>query len=75
MIVVCPNCKIPIVVQKLNCGIFRHGIYIKTGKQRNPHLDQKSCERLLKKNIIYGCGKPFRIVDKNTWKAIECEYI
>ena len=25
-IVECPHCNEPIIIEKLNCGIFRHGI-------------------------------------------------
>ena len=25
-IVVCPHCKESILIEKLNCGIFRHGV-------------------------------------------------
>jgi len=75
-IIICPHCKDPVIIQKINCGIFRHGSYIKTGKQLNPHLFQSTCEYLFKNNMIYGCGKPFKIVQKNDILiAIECEYI
>ena len=38
----------------------------------NPHLGQADCEELIKNDMIYGCGKPFRIVND---EAIVCEYI
>ena len=49
MIIICPHCNENIIIEKINCGIFRHGVYIKTGKQINPHLAQIECEKLIKK--------------------------
>ena len=75
-IVICPNCKDPIIIQKINCGIFRHGVFKKTGKQLNPHLFQSTCEYLFNSKMIYGCGKPFKIIKKDdVLNAIECGYI
>lgn len=75
-IVICPHCNDPIIIQNINCGIFRHGTYRKTGKQLNPHLFQSTCEHLFKENMIYGCGKPFKIIQQNdTLVALECGYI
>ncbi len=72
LVVTCPHCKEPVIIQKINCGIFRHGSIKKTGKQIKPHLDKTACEELIKNDMIYGCGKPFRIVNG---EAIVCEYI
>jgi hypothetical protein len=65
LIVKCPHCEEFVLIEKLNCCIFRHGIIIKTGKQMNPHESKENCEVLKKKNLIYGCGKPFKIIKKN----------
>jgi hypothetical protein len=64
IIVTCPHCDEKIIIDKLNCLIFCHGVMKKTGKQINPHSDEKSCIKLLKKRLIYGCGKKFKI-EKN----------
>ena len=64
LIVKCPHCEEFVLIEKLNCCIFRHGIIIKTGKQMNPHESKEICEELKRKNLIYGCGKPFKIVLK-----------
>ena len=72
LIVTCPHCKEPIIIQKINCAIFRHGAMKKNVKQMKPHLDQTACEELIKNDMIYGCGKPFRIVKGD---AVVCEYI
>ena len=64
-VIVCPHCSYPIIIEKLNCGIFRHGVVKKTGKQIDPHSTKEVCDDLKSHDLIYGCGKPFQIVDKN----------
>jgi hypothetical protein len=72
----CPHCQDYIIIEKLNCGIFRHGILISNGQQINPHASKEMCDDLFKKNLIYGCGKPFQLVIiENEWKPIICDYI
>ena len=72
----CPHCNSPVIIQKINCGIFRHGIIIKTGKQIKPHSNKTICDFLSKNNLIYGCGKPFRIINNtHNYEAIICDYI
>ena len=36
--VVCPNYGEPVLISKLKCGIFRHGVVIKTKKQISVQL-------------------------------------
>jgi hypothetical protein len=76
-IVVCPHCKEPILIEKLNCGIFRHGVSKATGQQIAPHLDKQNCDSLKEKDLIYGCGKPFQVKRDAThlFFAEECDYI
>lgn len=72
----CPHCGFIVKIIKKNCGIFRHGMYKKNNKQIDPHAPKKLCDKLIRKNLIYGCGKPFRLViidDK--YQAEICEYI
>ena len=64
-VIVCPHCSDPIIIEKLNCGIFRHGVVKKTGKQIDPHSAKEVCDDLKSQDLIYGCGKPFQIVDAN----------
>jgi len=74
----CPNCNLEIIIYKneINCGIFRHGVLKSTGEQICPHLSKINCENLITNNLIYGCGKPFRIIKNNeNYKALICEYI
>ena len=50
IIISCPHCNDSVLIynNELNCRIFRHAVYKQTGEQVNPHLDQQSCENLLK---------------------------
>lgn len=78
IIVQCPHCKefIFIDIKELNCHIFRHGVYKDSMKQIDPHLDKKKCDYLFDNNLIYGCGKPFKIIiQNNDYFAEECDYI
>ena len=72
----CPSCSEQIIVSKVKCGIFRHGVYKNTGKQMNPHSDEERCNYLVTSDKIWGCGMPFRVVEKEGgFIAIDCEYI
>ena len=81
-VVICPHCGTEIIISKLNCGIFRHAVLKATGAQVDPHASKASCDDLIKNNLIYGCGKPFRILasaegkDKTVaFVAQPCDYI
>jgi hypothetical protein len=72
----CPHCKEYIIIEKLNCGIFRHGVYKIDGKQMNPHAPKEECDFYNDKQLIYGCGKPFKITLVDNKFVIEiCDYI
>ena len=73
----CPHCNSPVIIEKLNCAIFRHGIYIASGQQIHPHMAKEDCMKLIEENKIYGCGLPFRIVlhKENMYQAIKCDFI
>ena len=71
-IINCPHCGIYIIIEQLNCGIFRCGMYKDINKQIDPHLSKIECDKLISENIIYGCGKPFQI--KNNAVTM-CDYI
>ena len=51
-IVVCPHCNQLIIIEKINCAIFRHGIFKESGNQIDPHSSKDLCEYYIKKNII-----------------------
>ena len=72
----CPHCSTTIEVLQLNCKIFRCGIYKESLEQINPHMCKEECDRLFNNNLIYGCGRPFRVeVINNEYKSTICDYI
>lgn len=72
----CPHCEEYVIIEQINCAIFRHGVIKKTLKQIDPHLPKAQCDKLKEHNLIYGCGKPFKIVNRNgIWISVECDYI
>ncbi len=78
IIVNCPHCNNLIYIDKreFKCKIFRHGIYKSNYKQIDPHLNKKECDRLFNEKLIFGCGKPFKlIIDQDEYKLEKCDYI
>ena len=77
IVVICPHCQIPVSIEKLNCRIFRHGTMIHNSQQMNPHETKEVCDYFVANNMIYGCGKPFQIIEneKKEFIAIICGYI
>jgi hypothetical protein len=75
--IICPHCDEPILIEKLNCCIFRHGALKANGKQIEPHASKELCDFYIKKDMIYGCGKPFQIVQNadGEYTAVICDYI
>ena len=72
----CPHCNNYVLIEQVNCAIFRHGIFKENMVQINQHLTKVECDKLINNNLIYGCGKPFKIEKiNNIWIAIECDYI
>lgn len=79
LIVNCPHCHMYVLIESINCGIFRHG-QLKNDKlgtiELNPHESKEICELLISEDKIYGCGKPFRIYYKDSELIVEkCDYI
>ena len=72
MIVKCPHCQEFIFIIEINCAIFRHGVFKDKMKQINPHETKEQIKIFLEKDIIYGCGGPFKIVNE---VAEICDYI
>jgi len=75
LIVNCPHCNNAVLIAELNCRIFRHGVLKSNNTQINPHASKEECEYYIKNDLIYGCGKPFRILEGNDFKTVVCEYI
>ena len=71
----CPHCHAPVLVnpKEMNCRIFRHGAHKHTYQQIHPHAPQSECDRLVREDVIIGCGKPFQILLNDT--VVKCEYI
>ena len=77
IIITCPHCNDSILIEQLNCKIFRHGILKSNNTQINPHANEEECCYYINNNLIYGCGKPFKIVENenNELTSVICEYI
>jgi hypothetical protein len=76
LIVVCPHCSVLVLIEQLNCCIFRHAIFKNDFSQVNPHASLDECNKLINNNLVYGCCKPFRVINKNNnYIAIICDYI
>ena len=72
----CINCDEYLIIEKLNCGIFRHGVFKSNLTQIPPHESKHKCDGYIEKGLIYGCGKPFKVSCVNNIFAIEsCDYI
>ena len=45
-------------------------------KQINPHCSKEECDTYIENNLIFGCGKPFRVImDGSEYKTEICDYI
>ena len=73
LVVECPHCGSSVIIEALNCRIFRHATFKSTGLQMNPHASEEECTTAIREELIYGCGKPFEVNSDNV--AVECDYI
>lgn len=71
-VVTCPHCSDIVAIAELNCRIFRHGILKANFQQIDPHASEALCAFYVANNLIYGCGKPFTIIDN---LAVACDYV
>ena len=72
----CPHCGDSVIIEKLNCRIFRHGVYKATNKQIGAHSKKIRCDKLFEEGKIWGCGKPFKIIGTSgNYEAVICDYI
>ena len=67
-LLICPHCKgmVQVMEDELNCRIFRHGSLRDSGAQMNPHETKDQCDSMASSHRIWGCGKPFRVVELRT---------
>jgi len=76
IIIKCPHCLEYIIIEEINCGIFRHGVLISTGEQINPHSDKETCDYYINNKLVYGCCKPYKLIKEgDEYKGVICEYI
>ncbi len=68
----CPHCHGSVVIEAINCAIFRHAEMKDKSKILNPHASQQEMEQLIQTNSILGCGKPFRL---NGNQPEVCDYL
>ena len=75
----CPSCKQYFVVARedLRCRIFRHAVFRDTLSPIPPHSSKTEIETYLSQNKIYGCGKPFRVLEKENHEFYTeiCDYL
>jgi hypothetical protein len=43
----------------------------------NPHSSKEECDKMKNDDVIYGCGKPFRVFqdESHAMKVEKCDYI
>ena len=78
LVFVCPHCNDNVIIniREINCGIFRHAYYKNSMQQIPPHESKDTCDKLVEKELIFGCAKPFQIVKENDNYIIRiCDYI
>ena len=75
-IVKCPHCAEYVIIEEINCKIFRHGVFKNIGTQIDPHTPKNLCDYYVENNLIYGCGKPFiLVINNNNYTTEICNYI
>ena len=76
-IIQCPHCGNQVLIEQINCAIFRHGILKSNGEQIPPHASKADCDRLVETNQVYGCAKPFKLIKdlSGNWIGEICDYI
>jgi hypothetical protein len=75
-VIICPHCKEPVLIEQINCGIFRHGILKNNGLQIDPHASKELCDYFIQNKLIYGCGRPFQmILMDGKMQVIRCDYV
>ena len=77
--VTCPHCYAAIEIQpfELRCGIFRHAAYKTTLQPIDPHASREVCDLLVKHGLVYGCARPFHLVEdpSGTVHCLMCDYV
>lgn len=76
-VVTCPHCQGAVVIEAVNCAIFRHGVFRRSGHQVPPHAPKADCDAWVARGEILGCGRPFRVMcdASGSLVAVVCDYI
>jgi hypothetical protein len=63
----CPHCGLICLVKQedIRCTIFRHAVFKDKLEFVPPHASKTECDRWVKEDLVYGCGKPFKFDGKN----------
>ena len=64
----CPYCQMKIIIEKINCGIMRCGIYkLKNGKwkQMPEHGKKEKITKIIENSETIGCGNPIKYEKKS----------
>lgn len=63
----CPHCCMMCLVKKedIRCTIFRHAVFKNKLEFVPPHAPKEECDRWIRENLVYGCGKPFKFDGKS----------
>ena len=62
LVVNCPHCSDPIIIEELNCCIFRHGIFKETAAQIDPHSSEELCNYYISEKKYMGVGNRFKLL-------------
>jgi hypothetical protein len=82
---VCLHCQEPFIVshKEFNCRILRHGVYKHNMQPIPPHASKEECDALVRDDLIFGCGRPLQIIEKDVgtdspgsaYNVIICDYL
>ena len=69
--------------KRCNCRILRHGVYKCDMRHIPPHASKSECDALVRDGLIFGCGRPLQIIDKEIgtgtnsqpYDVVICDYI
>jgi len=76
IVVRCPNCDDIVLIEQVNCAIFRHAYYKNIYQQIPPHMSKEDIDKLRDGDHLIGCAQPFRLVKVDDFYiAVKCDYI
>ena len=63
IVVACPACNDTLLIEQLNCGIFRHGVNSATMRPIDPHSSKEQVVQMMREGKLIGCGAAFCVVN------------